>query len=132
MRLYLGCGLSGVALACFAACASSARLQARVDQVGRALTEAEAHGAMRCAPRELAIAQSQLEFARLEREQGDSTSAIAHLELADENVRAARLLSAAERCEGPSEANDAKPERAGQLDGSGAPPVARTVGRWRQ
>lgn len=91
--------LAGLAAATQAGCAWSARLDARVAQLGGALAEAEAHGAMRCAPRELAIAQSQLEFARLEREQGDAASALAHLDLGDENVRAARLLSTSGRCE---------------------------------
>lgn len=111
MRIGGGVALAGLAVACLAGCATGARLEARVDQIGRALADVEAHGAMRCAPRELAVAQSQLEFARLERQRGDAARAEAHLDSADENVRAARLLSAPERCEGPSEASDARPER---------------------
>jgi len=103
--------LAGLAAAGLAGCARSARLDARIVQLSGGLAEAEAHGAMRCAPRELAIAQSQLEFARLEREQGDAASALAHLDIADENVRAARLLSAPGRCEGPSDATGVSPER---------------------
>lgn len=106
-RLSRGLALAG--LASVAGCAGSARLDARVAQLGGALAEAEAHGAMRCAPRELAIAQSQLEFARLEREQGDAASALAHLDIGDENVRAAQLLSTSGRCEDPSDATDASP-----------------------
>jgi OmpA-OmpF porin, OOP family len=104
-----GTALAGLAAASLAGCAWSARLDARVARLGGALAEAEAHGAMRCAPRELAIAQSQLEFARLEREQGDAASALAHLDIGDENVRAAQLLSTPERCEDPSDATDASP-----------------------
>jgi OmpA-OmpF porin, OOP family len=103
-----GLVLAGLAAATQAGCAWRARLDARVAQLGGALAEAEVHGAMRCAPRELAIAQSQLEFARLEREQGDAASALAHLDLGDENVRAARLLSTSGRCEDPGDA-DASP-----------------------
>jgi len=131
--LSVGVALAGFAAAGLAGCARSARLDTRVTELGGALVEAEAHGAMRCAPRELAIARSQLEFARLEREQGDAASALAHLDIGDENVRAARLLSTSGRCEDPSEAIDAAPRApsAGRSDGSGAPPVARTVGPWR-
>lgn len=85
-------------------CVRSARLEARVTHVDRALAEAEARGALRCAPRELAIAQSHLEFARLESERGDTASAFAHLDVADENARAARLLSEPGRCESPGDA----------------------------
>jgi OmpA-OmpF porin, OOP family len=105
-RLSVAVALVGLAAAGLGGCARSARLDARVTELGGALAEAEAHGAMRCAPRELAIAQSQLEFARLERDQGDAASALAHLDSADENVRAARLLTAPGRCEDPSEATD--------------------------
>ena len=87
-----------------ASCARNARLDTRVEQVSASLAEAERHGAMRCAPRELATARSQLEFARLEREQGDAAQSAAHLDVADGNVRAARLLSAPERCGGAPDA----------------------------
>jgi OOP family OmpA-OmpF porin len=108
-RLCRGLALAGLAAASVAGCAGSARLDARVAQLGGALAEAEAHGALRCAPRELAIAQSQLEFARLEREQGDAASALAHLDVGDENVRAAQLLSRSGRCEDPNDATDGSP-----------------------
>jgi OmpA-OmpF porin, OOP family len=103
--------LVGLTAAGLEGCARSARLDARATQLSAGLAEAEAHGAMRCAPRELAIAQSHLEFARLEREQGDAARALAHLDIADENVRAAQLLSAPGRCEDPSEATDASRDR---------------------
>lgn len=90
-----------------AACARNARLDARVEQLATALVETEARGAMRCAPRELATAQSQLEFARLEREQGDTARAFAHLDVAADNAKAAKLLSEPGRCGGGSGAPDA-------------------------
>jgi hypothetical protein len=99
-------------------CAASARLGARVLHVEQALAAAEAGGAMRCAPRELAIAQSHAAFARMEWEQGDTASADAHLDIADENVRAARLLSVPGRCGDPDDAAGARPEPA-----PGAPPA---------
>ena len=82
-------------------CWRSARLAREVDQIGQMLLEAEANGALRCAPRELAVARSQLEFAELERAQGFSSKAEAHLVIADQHARAAQLLSPPERCRDP-------------------------------
>ena len=52
--------------------------------------------AERCAPRELALAQSHFEFALLEFQQGDDRRAEDHLVFARENIRTA--LDAAEEC----------------------------------
>jgi hypothetical protein len=92
--------LSALALAC--ACQSGAELRRRVDDTARSLRDVEARGAMRCAPRELALAQSHLEFARLERDRGAPTRAHQHLDVADENVRAAAELSPVGRCSKPA------------------------------
>ncbi len=116
--------LVGLAAAGLAGCARGARMDARATQLSARLTGAEAHGAMRCAPRELAVAQSHLEFARLELEQGDAARALAHLDIADENARAAQLLSAPGRCEDPSEAVDASRDR-----GAPAAATARALRR---
>jgi OOP family OmpA-OmpF porin len=120
--------LVGLAGAGLAGCARSARMDARATQLSSRLTEAEAQGAMRCAPRELAIAQSHLEFARLEGEQGDAARALAHLDIADENVRAAQLLSAPGRCEDPSEVIDASRDR-GAPAAATARPLRRSHAR---
>jgi hypothetical protein len=87
-------------------CVGSARLDREVDQVGQILLDAEANGALRCAPRELAVARSQLEFAALERAQGFSSKAEEHLAIAGQQARAARLLSPPERCR---ESKDRRP-----------------------
>ena len=79
-------------------CMRSARLDQQVDRIGQLLLEAEANGAMRCAPRQLAVARSQLEFAELERAQGFSSKAEQHLVVADQHARAAQLLSPPEHC----------------------------------
>lgn len=68
------------------------------EGVQEALAVAEDSGAMRCAPRELAVARSHLEFAQLEREQGFESRAEQHLRIADEQARAAQLLSPPGRC----------------------------------
>lgn len=80
------------------ACRSGAELGARLDDTARRLGDVEAQGALRCAPRELALARSHLEFAELERARGAPTRAREHLDVADENVRAAAELSPAGRC----------------------------------
>jgi hypothetical protein len=70
---------------------------ARLEQLALA---AEQSGARRCAPRELALGRSQLEFATLEDGQGFPTKAREHLRLAEQNVQAARLLSTPPHCTG--------------------------------
>jgi hypothetical protein len=92
----------GTALAILAGfgCAGRAALDRRMVRLSETLALVEANGAMRCAPRELAIARSQLEFARLEEEQGFPSRASQHYEVAEENIQAASVLSPPERCSG--------------------------------
>jgi len=87
-------------------CSSAQSLDQNVDAIEQMLIDAEGAGAMHCAPRQLAIARSHLEFAQIEREQGFISKAERHLEIADEHARAARLLSPAAHCE----ARAARPE----------------------
>jgi hypothetical protein len=84
--------------AVLASCAGSAALDRRIGRVADRLTVVEANGAMRCAPRELAVARSHLEFARLEETQGFPSRASQHLDVAEENLEAARMLSPPGRC----------------------------------
>lgn len=60
--------------------------------------DAERNGALVCAPRQLALAHAELEFAELELKQGFPSKALAHLTRAELNVRAARHLSEHESC----------------------------------
>jgi OOP family OmpA-OmpF porin len=89
-----------VALGCvlWLGCFRSARLDEWTGRVSQLLLDAEANGALRCAPRQLAVARSQLEFAELERAQGFSSKAERHLLIADQHARAAKLLSPPEQC----------------------------------
>jgi hypothetical protein len=68
---------------------------ARLEQLAHG---AERSGARRCAPRELAVGRSQLEFAAIEDAQGFTSKAGEHLRLAEQNVQAARLLSSPAHC----------------------------------
>jgi OOP family OmpA-OmpF porin len=91
-----------VALSLGLACGANSLLDRQIDQLTRDLAKVEARGALRCAPRELAISRSHLEFARLERDQGFPARARQHLEVADQNVWAASVLTPADRCADPS------------------------------
>lgn len=80
------------------ACVSADHLDRYVDSIEQMVLQAESAGAMGCAPRQLAVARSHLEFAQIEREQGFPSKALRHLEIADEHARAAVLLSPAAHC----------------------------------
>jgi len=93
----------GLALAvslALASCTQSATLRGQIAGLEKIVEQAEQNGARRCAPRELAIARSQLEFATIELDQGFVSKAQAHLAKAEPNARAAELLSPAEHCSG--------------------------------
>lgn len=79
-------------------CASAAKLRGQIDGLRKLTEHAERNGAIRCAPRELALAQAHLKFAELELDQGFSASAKRHLVLAVPNAKAADFLSPAEHC----------------------------------
>src|SRR6478735_6288660 len=79
-------------------CAQSSELRGQIAGLEKIVAQAERNGAMRCAPRELAIARSQLKFAAIELDQGFASKAQAHLAKAEPNARAAELLSPPESC----------------------------------
>jgi outer membrane protein OmpA-like peptidoglycan-associated protein len=108
--------LLGVALAALAAASSGCaglQLQENVHQVRAITKEARDNGAYKCAPRELALAETHLEFASRELDQGDYFRARDHLQIADENARLAHKLSPRDKCTAPP-----KP---GDKDGDGIP-----------
>jgi OmpA-OmpF porin, OOP family len=89
------------------------QLTQNVHQVRAIAKEARDNGAYRCAPRELALAETHLEFATVELDQGDYFRARDHLQIADENARLAHRLSPRDRC--------AAPPKPGDKDGDGIP-----------
>jgi len=98
-------------------CAQATELRGQIAGLEKILEQAERNGALRCAPRELAIARSQLSFAALELDQGFVSKARDHLAKAEPNARAAELLSPPESC---------VPHAPGDQDGDGyADPVDR-------
>lgn len=62
------------------------------------IRQAKENGALRCAPRELALAEAHTEFARIELEQGFVSRANEHLAIALPNARAAEQNSPADQC----------------------------------
>ncbi len=79
-------------------CANGAKLRGQIDGLRKLTEHAERNGAIRCAPRELAMAQSHLKFAEIELDQGFSSKAERHLLIAVPNAKAADFLSPPEHC----------------------------------
>jgi len=80
------------------ACAQGPALRGKIRGLSTTLEDAEKNGAMTCAPRELAVAKSQLEFAQIDLEQGQLSNAETHLAKAEPNAQAAFTLSPPDRC----------------------------------
>jgi outer membrane protein OmpA-like peptidoglycan-associated protein len=120
-RSRLGLSLSWVATATFAfgplvaGCAQGPVLRGRVKGLESVVAQAEKNGAVKCAPRELALARSHLEFASVDLSQGQMTNAEAHLEIAEPNANAALAESPPDKC---SERGFSEP---GDRDGDGYP-----------
>lgn len=107
LALVLSCSLSG--------CARAALLRGRIAGLRDVVEQAERNGAYRCAPRELALAQANVDFAETELDQGNLERAEQHFNLAEPNGRAAFRLSPAARCSPRS----VQVERPGDADGDG-------------
>jgi outer membrane protein OmpA-like peptidoglycan-associated protein len=84
------------ALACITGCASD--MEARTRGIARIIRQARDNGAYRCAPRELAMAESHLEFAVTELHDGHYFPASRETATADENARRALELSPRGKC----------------------------------
>ncbi len=79
-------------------CAQAPRMRGQIAGLEKIVEQAERNGAIRCAPRELATARSQLRFATLELDQGYVSKAQSHLWLASPNAQAAFDLSPPQYC----------------------------------
>jgi OmpA-OmpF porin, OOP family len=79
-------------------CSQGPALRGRIRGLTTTVEDAEKNGAMTCAPRELAVAKSQLEFATIDLDQGQFSNAEAHLAKAEPNAQAAYSMSPADRC----------------------------------
>jgi outer membrane protein OmpA-like peptidoglycan-associated protein len=95
-------------------CAGS-QLSVTARQVAEMTRDARTAGAELCAPRQLALAETNTEFAERELAQGDYFRARDHLQTADENARAAKQLTVPAKC--PALASRLDRDRDGLLDG---------------
>ncbi len=101
MRLFGGASsllLLAPMLATAVSCAEAPLLRGQIAGLTDDVAKAEKNGARRCAPRELAMAQSHLKFAATELDQGEVSNAAAHLAIAEENAHAALAESPEGRC----------------------------------
>src|SRR4051812_17325147 len=76
-------------------------MESSVREVRTIAKEARDNGAYKCAPRELALADTQIEFTQRELAQGDYFRARDHLHVADHNAREAYRLSPRDKCVAP-------------------------------
>ncbi len=95
-----------LAVATVAGCAG-VELRGDLRQVRTIAREARDNGAYKCAPRELALADTNIEFVDRELNQGDYFRARDHLRVADHNAREAYRLSPRDRCVPPPPPVDA-------------------------
>jgi outer membrane protein OmpA-like peptidoglycan-associated protein len=79
--------------ASLASCVSGNKIRADGEVIQADIQRARKSGAYRCAPRELALAEANLDFAYGEVSEGNSTRAQEHLVLAEENIKKALVLS---------------------------------------
>lgn len=80
------------------ACAKASVMRGKIEGLEKLAGQAERNGAVRCAPRELAMAKSHLRFALLELDEGFLSRASYHLQVAEPNAHAAYDLSPPQFC----------------------------------
>lgn len=81
--------LTLAALSALAGCSLTSSLRTELGEIGADVRAARQQGALRCAPRELALAEANHRFAHLELDQGSLTRARAHLRVASLHAQAA-------------------------------------------
>ena len=97
--------LATVAIVSAAACATGGKLRQGVQVVRADIEKAKRSGAQRCAPKELALAEANVEFAEVETDYGHASRAQEHVKLAEQNVK--RALELSKTC-GPTQVTIAK------------------------
>jgi OmpA-OmpF porin, OOP family len=113
-----GLGLVAVILT-NTSCSQVPVMRGEIEGLSKVAEQAERNGALRCAPRELAMAKSHLTFATVELDQGFLFRAKEHLDLAQANAHAAYDLSPPQKCAERGFVEDAPPPKPGDKDGDG-------------
>ncbi len=80
-------------LAALAGCASGGKLKRSAEVLTQDAVKARNSGAMRCAPRELALAEANLDFGKAEIDWGNASRAADHLKVSELNMKKALELS---------------------------------------
>jgi OmpA-OmpF porin, OOP family len=93
--LWLGCATLCALMS--SGCATGKKLEGQADEI-KEITDNIRERAYRCAPRELAIAESSTEFGRYELKQGNFVRAREHLNEAETHAKMADKLSAFPEC----------------------------------
>ncbi len=88
-----GAALAALGLALLAGCATGGKIQRNAEVVKGDLEKARKSGATRCAPRELALAEAELDFGRAEIDHGNPGAAADHVRRAEQQVKRALELS---------------------------------------
>ena len=91
---------TALALLALAGCATGGKLKRSAEVLTQDAIKARNSGAMRCAPRELALAEANLEFGKAEIEWGNASRAADHLKLSEQNMK--RALDLSKNC-GPAQ-----------------------------
>lgn len=99
-------------------CAQVPVMRGDIEALTTIAKQAERNGALRCAPRELAMAKSHLSFAKVELDQGFFARAKEHLDIAKANTHAAYDLSPPQQCAERGFIEEAPPTP-GDCDGDG-------------
>jgi len=115
-----GAALVLLAVAGGSACGAAAQ-SGKLEGLKQTIAQAKSNGALRCAPRELAMAESHTRFAELELSQGSIVRADEHLSIAIPNAHAALDLSPPERCSDRPVVIAKPPPKPGDRDGDGIP-----------
>jgi OOP family OmpA-OmpF porin len=111
--------LAPLALAASHGCAEAPKLRGQIAGLEKITEQAERNGAIRCAPRELATAKSNIEFAKIELAQGSFARAKEHVWLAAPNANAADFLSPPQYCAERQFVEAPPPPAPGDRDGDG-------------
>ena len=99
-------------------CSQVPVMRGEIEGLNKITDQAKSNGALRCAPRELAMAHAHLKFATVELDQGFFIRAKEHLDIAQANAHAAYDLSPPQKC-AERGFEDVPPPKPGDKDGDG-------------
>lgn len=115
-RLRRGWAPAGLLLLLLLGCQAAPQLRGRIAGVRNITELAAQNGAMKCAPRELALARAHLQFSDLALAEGSLSRAQAQLDAAEANAKAALGQSPPEHCSGAPQALPGDRDGDGLLD----------------